>query len=243
MSNRNWVIGWCAAEVILLLLLLWILPNWAPYSGYARSLPCRYAAIVLPWFIAGLAITALSYIYTLLWERPSKVSMLFLVMAALFIGLIGGFQWMGLWHEGEVDYASLCSWVFAAVAAGVSGYEWQRTREKHWQLIFFCVDLPLFVGLFVTMIFKYWSYDYSNAAYNDKWVQIFSIPNGSPPDWPAQNLRLQEAARANFWTGFSAGVVSIQLITAQMVSIALRLHNVVETDAKKSDGEITVKPS
>lgn len=225
----------CIVQVVCLIVPLLAVPHFAVSSGFAASLPVQYAANVLALFMAALAVTVVNYGYSMFFEDTSTATKIALFVPTLFISVIAYVLWTGGFPEKSVDQFTLLSLTFALTAMFVSLYEWRRSGwRRSWAMVLWCVNFPLAIGLLVTFLFKYLNYYDSSHAYISFMARHFKVPQGSPPEWPVEYKKLQSALQANFWTGFSAGIIAIQMITAQIVSTALRVYEALHPMEGKS---------
>ena len=212
-------------------LLGWIA---APKLGYVMMSKSQYAPAVLPLFIAAVSLTALGYIYLLVFERPGGFSVAALGLAAFLAGSVVVLTAMGQLPERRLDVAGLFTLLFCAVAMSVSLVESRReAAAEPWRDSLLFVDLPAFAVISFVIAFRWFCYETVDLRFLEQMSRILPVhpgagvlrvaESGEARLWYDVIRDVHAALRENFWTGFSTGVVAVQLIVSQCVGVYLRL--------------------
>ncbi len=217
---------------LLQLIMLFVLPlltfPFAKESHFVVVCPSQYAPLVLSLLIAGLLSTIISYIgVILIYDGLKKRTKLLLGCGLLPISALCYATWRGTFSEGHLD--ALAGWtailsMCGALASSLESFPWKAKNREEWRQSFLFVDLPLLVISVAMVTFKYVYYDWSTNEFNRFVADTFPRPGSRTPEWEQLQQHFLSIIRTVFWIGFSAGVVTAQLIISQLSCVWIRLR-------------------
>lgn len=225
------------AQSLALLVSPWLLfLPLAQKRGIGVHSPSQYGPFIQALLTAGLLSSALSLLSFQI--RETKMSSKWItgigfVLSGFILYLLWGdrgvassFKERLIKFDRELDRVAWIVLGIAVVAAFVSFSEWMSGpgNKSAWRLSFFCVDFPFMLGCILILIVKYSIYYEGTQAYINLLVEAFPHPSrGYQPDWFKRQGEIHSILQANFWVGFTAGAISVQLVALQVVSVATRI--------------------
>lgn len=226
---------WCflSSRVLILVGLPVVLYPFAAKSGFVEDCPSQYGAVVLVVLIGGLATTAFSYIEWLANDAISGWGQALLGIGAMGVGAVAVITWRGDLEGGRLEDLALYVGALTTIAAVVCLSEGHRRPEPDrqlWLLSFYTVELPLWVACVGVLGFKILVYSMSTDAYTSFLIENFPSKPGSSPTWYLERASLHESFRDTFWIGFSTGIVSMQILLSQIVSITIRVRSLPKSE-------------
>lgn len=194
-------------------------------SEFIASCPTQYGRVVLSMLVAALIANLVTFASAILYDNSQKLSRGLSILSCFLIGAIVWRVWQGEFIDQRFD--ELASWVafMAFVGALISGIETRTNSSnyQYWKNNMLYVDLPLMFGCSSILLFKYVVYHESSVDYINWCVANLPELDRLLPDWDAKQNKLQVQLRDIFWVGFSVGSITIQLVSAQVSSVLVRV--------------------
>jgi hypothetical protein len=217
---------WAIFQLLFILFLPFLFINISDDSPFVVNCTSQYGIIILSFLLAGLISNTISSIERITKKGMTSFSKILSFLSALIIGSCITRTWIGDWGNGIID--SLEFWVClgALFTVMVSYFSFkQKEYKNYYKNVLFYVDIPLFAGCFIIIVFKHIFFNESSESFINFIVEEIPTPEASTPFSNNQNVKVQNLLRDNYWLGFSTGVVTIQLITSQIVSFLIVLFN------------------
>lgn len=223
MSNRNLKI----IHILVLFVTSCVLYYLAPYSTFVKNVHSQYARIVLSLFTTGTLSTIISYCMLAGSKEVSNGAKQLLIVGTVLVAIIGFVVWIAdprlylFLKESRIDWiaSSLMMPLLIVIVARIT--EYINTKNQMALIHLYSVDIPLFCGAVILVLFRYIWYDLQSNEYFFEHIMskfIFTVGDPQHLDVQASAMNL---AKQNFWYGFSVGSLAIQLCVTQIASFFL----------------------
>lgn len=214
-----------SAQLVCLIGFPFVVYSFSGSVPYIKTCPSQYSKVVLSIFMAGILATGFSYVRSLLLDKELKgLAKAALIGGVIPIAAIAFALGQGSFGESKLDLLSLFTAIlaaFGAIASFIQSWPWGTAAEDRKQMFLF-IDLPVVFVCFAMVVFKYQFYDWSTEEYNSLVAATFPHAPYRTPEFQRFLEEYLSLVRNSFWVGFSAGVVTVQLIVSQIIDIVLR---------------------
>ncbi|HXM63854.1 MAG TPA: hypothetical protein VN950_23540 [Terriglobales bacterium] len=212
-------------------------------SAFVKNCPSQYGVLIVSLFLGEIVVATVSSLALIVVAAKGAARLflgLLIVPAGYLVAEIVG----GSFGESRWDILGMSTLVLSLLAAGASLIEsipWSDKTKEEWKGTFLFVDLPLVLVCSSVVVFRFSYFDYSTNEFNLWMVNNFPRP---PYRTPASNAFTQEflsILKNVFWMGFSAGVITAQLIICQFVSLRIRASAILHGSPDGSNPRTALK--